>query len=258
MGSNTHWEVAEVTGLRERKKQRTRDSLIRAAHELFIEQGYEATTVDEVVAAVDVSQRTFFRYFSSKEEVAFALQTLVSERYLEAVRRRPPGTSPVEVLRGTLDETWESIGEAIEEILPLRLHMQMWQIIETTPALVAVHLRHAMEMDERLAAEIARREGLDLEADPRPRVLVAAFSGVMRAASRCWSSGEDITVQAARDTVESYVDQLGPALSQDWGTTGATSAGGGSGAEATRGTGTSPALQAASTPRTPPGTASSN
>ena len=258
MGSNTHWEVAEVTGLRERKKQRTRDSLIRAAHELFIEQGYEATTVDEVVAAVDVSQRTFFRYFSSKEEVAFALQTLVSERYLEAVRRRPPGTSPVEVLRGTLDETWESIGEAIEEILPLRLHMQMWQIIETTPALVAVHLRHAMEMDERLAAEIARREGLDLEADPRPRVLVAAFSGVMRAASRCWSSGEDITVQAARDTVESYVDQLGPALSQDWGTTGASSAGGGSGAEATRGTGTSPALQAASTPRTPPGTASSN
>lgn len=258
MGSNNHWEVAEVTGLRERKKQRTRDSLIRAAHELFIEQGYEATTVDEVVAAVDVSQRTFFRYFSSKEEVAFALQTLVSERYLEAVRRRPPGGSPVEVLRSTLDETWESIGEAIEEILPLQLHMQMWQIIETTPALVAVHLRHAMEMDERLAAEIARREGLDLEADPRPRVLVAAFSGVMRAASRCWSSGGDITVRAARDAVESYVDQLGPALSQDWGTTGAGSTRGASGAGATRGAGAAPALRAASTSRTPPGTACSN
>jgi AcrR family transcriptional regulator len=212
--------VAEVTGLRERKKQHTRDSLIRAAHELFVEQGYETTTVDEVVGAVDVSQRTFFRYFSSKEEVAFALQTLVSERYLDAVRHRPPGDSPMEVLRSTLEETWESIGEAIEEIVPIQLHMKMWQVIETTPALIAVHLRHSMEMEERLAAEVARREGLDLEADPRPRVLVAAFSGVMRAASRCWSSGEDITVRAAQHAVESYVDQLGPALSRDWKTAG--------------------------------------
>jgi AcrR family transcriptional regulator len=210
-----------MTGLRELKKQRTRDSLIRAAHELFVEQGYEATTVDEIVAAVDVSQRTFFRYFSSKEEVAFALQSLVSERYVEAVRRRPPGGSPMEVLRSTLDETWESIGEAIEEVVPIQVHMRMWQIIETTPTLLAVHLRHSMEMEEQLAAEIARREGLDPDLDPRPRVLVAAFSGVIRAASRCWSSGEDITVRAAQHAVESYVDQLGPSLSDDWSATGA-------------------------------------
>jgi len=101
-----------VTGLRERKKQRTRDALVRAACELFVEKGYEQTTVDEIVAAVDVSQRTFFRYFTSKEEVAFFLQALVSERYVEAVRARPSGGSPVEVLRSTLDATWESIGEA--------------------------------------------------------------------------------------------------------------------------------------------------
>jgi AcrR family transcriptional regulator len=183
-----------------------------------VEQGYETTTVDEVVARVDVSQRTFFRYFSSKEEVAFALQTLVSERFLEAVRRRPPGGSPVQVLRSTLGETWESIGEAIEEVVPIQLHMRMWQIIETTPSLIAADLRHSMEMEERLAAEFARREGLDLDEDPRPRVLVAAFSGVMRAAIRCWSGGEDISVSAARRAVETYVDQLGPALSQDWST----------------------------------------
>lgn len=206
-----------MTGLRERKKQRTRDSLVRAACELFVEQGYEETTVDEIVAAVDVSQRTFFRYFTSKEEVAFSLQALVSERYVEAVRTRPPGDAPVEVLRSTLDETWESIGEAIEEIVPLTLYMRMWQIIETTPSLVAVELRHAVEMEERLAAEIARREGVDPDTDPRPRVLVAAFSGVMRAAFRRWSFGGDLTVAAAQHMVESYVDQLGPALSDDWG-----------------------------------------
>jgi AcrR family transcriptional regulator len=243
-----HWEVAEVTGLRERKKQRTRDSLVRAAHELFVEKGYEETTVDEIVARVDVSQRTFFRYFSSKEEVAFSLQALVSERYVEAVRRRPPGGSPVEVLRKTLDETWASIGEAIEEVVPLPLYMRMWQIIETTPSLLAVQLRHAVEMEERLAAEIARREGLDLDADPRPRVLVAAFSGVMRAAFRCWSFGEDLTVGAAQLAVESYVDQLGPALSDDWSGPGA-----GPGADARRSSRT-----ASAPPRAAPGAASSN
>ncbi|WP_346776990.1 TetR family transcriptional regulator [Streptomyces sp. HNM0575] len=209
-----------MTGLRERKKQRTRDALVRAAHELFVEKGYEETTVDEIVAAVDVSQRTFFRYFSSKEAVALSLQMLVSERYVEAVRRQPPGAAPVEVLRTTLDETWESIGEAIEEVVPLPLYMRMWQITETTPSLVAVQLRHAVDTEELLAAEIARREGVDLDADPRPRVLVAAFSGVMRAAFRRWSFGEDITVAAAQHVVESYVDQLGPALSDDWSGTG--------------------------------------
>ncbi|OEU88074.1 hypothetical protein DB35_16700 [Streptomyces abyssalis] len=206
-----------MTGLRERKKQRTRDSLVRAAHELFVEKGYEETTVDEIVAAVDVSQRTFFRYFASKEEVALSLQALVSERYVEALSRRPPGGAPVQVLRSTLEETWESIGEAIEEVVPLPLYMRMWQITESTPALAAAQLRHAVELEERLTAEIARREGLDPGTDSRPRVLVAAFSGVMRAAFRHWSLRGDLTVSAAQQAVESYVEQLGPALSDDWG-----------------------------------------
>nr|WP_206324025.1 TetR family transcriptional regulator [Streptomyces sp. HNM0574] len=202
--------------MRERKKQRTRDALIRAAQELFVTRGYDATTVDEIADAVDVSQRTFFRYFASKEEVAFALHSLIDERYLAAVRERPPGEPPAEVLRRTLDETWQSIGEAIQEIVPLRIHMQMWQIIETTPSLVAAHLRNSVEMEEQLAAEIARREGVDLDEDPHPRVLVAAYVGVMRAAGRRWGASGEITVESARRSVESYVDHLTPALGEDW------------------------------------------
>jgi AcrR family transcriptional regulator len=205
-----------VTGLRERKKQRTRDALIRAAHELFVTQGYETSTIDEITAAVDVSQRTFFRYFASKEEVAVALHALIDERFLAAVRERPLGEPPLEVLRNTLDESWESIGEAVKEVVSPQLHMRMWRVIETTPALVAEQLRRSVEMEELLAAEIAEREGLDLGTDPRPRVLVAAYSGVLRAAGRSWGTGDDVSVDSVRELARTYVDQLGPALSQDW------------------------------------------
>lgn len=81
---------APAPGLRERKKRRTRDALLRAALLLFVAQGYEHTTVDEITDAVYVSQRTFFRYFANKEEVAFAVQDLVEAHFVAALRSRPP------------------------------------------------------------------------------------------------------------------------------------------------------------------------
>lgn len=204
-----------MTGLRERKKQRTRDALIRVAHELIVAQGYDDTTVDQIADAVDVSQRTFFRYFSSKEDVVFALQDETETHFYEAVRERPAHESPVRALRNALDSSWEGIGEAIAEVVPIGVHMQMWQVIETTPALLAVHMRRSTEMEERLAEVFTRREGLS-PSDPRPRVLMASFSGVMRAAGRVWGESGDITVDAARRTMETYLDLMAPALSDDW------------------------------------------
>ncbi|MFB7711545.1 TetR family transcriptional regulator [Streptomyces sp. NPDC056105] len=204
------------SGLRERKKQRTRDALLRSALELFTTKGYDRTTVDEIAEAVDVSQRTFFRYFTSKEETAFAVQDMVESRFVALLRERPTTDSPFEALRGAVLDAWDTLGEPIEEVVPVELHMRTYQMIESTPSLVAVHLRRSTELEEEIARVIAEREGLDVETDPRPRVTVAAFSGVMRMAGRLWGAGEDISVESIRELTESYLDQLGPVLAGKW------------------------------------------
>ncbi len=204
------------TGLRERKKQRTRDALVRAALELFVSQGYEETTVDEIAAAVDVSQRTFFRYFAGKEEAAFAVQEMTESHFMAALRERPAAEAPLEALRRAVTESWDTIGEAIEAAIPVELHMRTCQLIESTPTLLATHLRRSTEVEEEIARVIADREGLDLDTDPRPRVAVAAFSGVMRMTGRLWGAGGDISVESIRVLTESYLDRMGSALIGNW------------------------------------------
>ncbi|MFF2652003.1 TetR family transcriptional regulator [Streptomyces sp. NPDC058045] len=209
-------------GLRERKKRRTRETLLRSALELFISQGYEETTVDEIAAAADVSQRTFFRYFANKEEAAFAVQDLVESHFVSALRERPPGEAPLDAMRRAVLDSWDTIGEAIAATVPVELHMQTYQLIESTPALLAEHLRRSTELEEEVARVIADRAGLDMDTDPRPRVAVAAFCGVMRMTGRLWSAGGDTSVETIRDMTALYLDQVGPALTADWRTAGRT------------------------------------
>lgn len=209
--------VAEQpTGLRERKKRRTRDALLHAALDLFTTQGYDETTVDEIVDAVEVSQRTFFRYFASKEETAFAVQEMVESRFLSELRQRPAAEAPFEAMRSAVLCAWNSIGEAIEEIVSVELHMRTYRMIESTPSLLAAHLGRSIDLETEIAEVIAGREGLDVRTDPRPRVAVAAFSGVMRATGQLWGQGRDTSVESLRALTENYLDQLGPALAGNW------------------------------------------
>lgn len=213
-------DTASRPGLRELKKQRTRDALVRAALELFTTQGYERTTVDEIVEAVDVSQRTFFRYFAGKEDAAFAVQEMAESHFVAAVRGRPAHEAPLDALRKAVMANWDTIGEAIEAVIPLELHMRTFQLIESTPALLAAHLRRQEGLEEELARVIAEREGLDVDADPRPRLVLAVFGGVMRLTGRLWGAGQDFSVAAMRDLTASYLDQVGPALAENWRTGG--------------------------------------
>ncbi|MEV5909454.1 TetR family transcriptional regulator [Streptomyces chartreusis] len=202
--------------LRERKKQRTRDSLLRTALELFTSQGYEHTTVDDIAAAVDVSQRTFFRYFAGKEEAALALQDMTVAHFLDGVRARPPHEPPMEALRQAVLEGWDTLNDVIEAVAPVELYLRMYQVVESTPVLLAAHLRRSVEIEEAIALILAEREGVDPDTDPRPRLAVAVFGGVMRLTERQWSTGEDFSLDAMRALTVSYLEQIGPALSESW------------------------------------------
>ncbi|MEU8541032.1 TetR family transcriptional regulator [Streptomyces sp. NPDC048717] len=203
-------------GLRERKKQRTRDALVRVALELFATQGYERTTVDEIADAVDVSQRTFFRYFATKEDVAFAVQRMVEDSFVRALSERPAEEGPFDAMRNATLQVWRTVGEAIEEMVSVELYLRNFRLVESTPTLLAAHLRRSTELEERLARLIAEREGLDVDEDPRPRIAVAAFGSVMRVTTQLWGRGDDLSLHTLCALTERYLDHLGPALEPRW------------------------------------------
>ncbi|MEU6543984.1 TetR family transcriptional regulator [Streptomyces sp. NPDC046859] len=202
--------------LRERKKQRTREALLRTALELFTTRGYEDTTVDDIAGAVDVSQRTFFRYFAGKEEAALALQEMTETHFLRAVRARPPHEAPMEALRQAVLDSWDTLSEVVESVVPVEVFLRMYQVIESTPVLLAAHLRRSLETEEAIARVLAEREGVDIDADPRPRLAVAVFGGVMRLTERRWCTGGDTSLDAIRALTERYLEQVGPALTGSW------------------------------------------
>ncbi|MBP5939846.1 TetR family transcriptional regulator [Streptomyces acidiscabies] len=202
--------------LRERKKQHTRDALVRAALTLFTTQGFERTTVDEIVDAVEVSQRTFFRYFASKEAVALFVPGIAEDHFVRCLLERPAPEHPFEAMSEALKESLAALDEAIESVVPMELHMRGYRLIEETPALLAAHLRRSAELEERVAEIIAGREGTDLATDPRPRLVVALFSGVVRVAERDWAGEAGMDLAAMRERTARYLDQVGPELIGGW------------------------------------------
>ena len=88
-----------IAGLRERKKQQTRDAIAAAAMRLFSERGFDEVTVEEVAQAADVSKKTVFNYFPTKEDLVFRAREERRAALVAALRDRPPGTSLVEPFR---------------------------------------------------------------------------------------------------------------------------------------------------------------
>ncbi|MET9399108.1 TetR family transcriptional regulator [Kitasatospora sp. NPDC002965] len=205
-------------GLRERKKRRTRDALIEAAHQLFLSQGFARTTVDEIAAAVDVSQRTFFRYFANKDEVALAVLADAEDYFIDRLRNRPADENPLQALRAAIVESWRELGSP-DRTGPgsVTSALELIRMIEDTPTLLAAHLRRVTDQERVVTRVIAERENLDPAEDLRPAVMAAVFGSVLRAAHLSWTADQEVDgPEGMIALIGRHFDQLGPALAGDW------------------------------------------
>ncbi|MFI9783926.1 TetR/AcrR family transcriptional regulator [Kitasatospora sp. NPDC051984] len=207
-------------GLRERKKQRTRGALVDAANQLFLQQGYARTTVDEIAASVEVSQRTFFRYFANKEEVALAVLADAEETFLGLLRERPAVENPLEALHGAIRQAWQTLDQGrVAERGSVAGALELFELIESTPTLLAAHLRHTLQQEDEVTRILAEREGLDPATDLRPRLLAAVFGTVVRLSHLSYAAEPGQRGHCMDDmlaVIDRHMRQLGPALAGSW------------------------------------------
>jgi AcrR family transcriptional regulator len=157
--------------LRERKKARTRASLREHALRLFREQGYAATTVEQIAAAAEVSPSTFFRYFPTKEDVV--LQDAMDTRMADALLHQPPDLAPVAAMRAAVRQTWSTF--TTEEWEQFR---QASELTASFPEIRARAIYEFARTIDVLADALARRSGHQAD-DLAVRVLAGAVIGVI-------------------------------------------------------------------------------
>jgi len=179
----TKESAAPVEGLRERHRRRTAAELEEAALALFTEKGFDAVTIDDIAAAADVSRRTFFRYFASKEDVILSDHPKRLGELQVALDRRPDDEPALTALRHAI----LSLADRFEE---QRDHMlRRFRLVTTTPALEARSLCLQRNWETSVTAMLAERMGVDPAKDLRPGVVAATTMAAMRVATVNWLAG---------------------------------------------------------------------
>ena len=189
---------AQQFGLRERKKARTRASLREHALRLFREKGYQATTVEQIAAAAEVSPSTFFRYFPTKEDVV--LQDDMDTRMVEALERQPAGLGPLTAVRAAVQEMFASYTAADLDLIRENTALTM-----TVPEIRARALDEFARTIGVVGEALAKRAGRPAD-DLAIRTIAGAIIGVIMSITMPWGGWSD------RQTVEDTFGRIDKAL----------------------------------------------
>jgi AcrR family transcriptional regulator len=165
-------------GLRERKKQRTRQLLSETARRLFSERGFEQVSVAEIAREADVSEMTVFNYFPSKEDLVYSGLETFEDQLLAAIRERPPGQTLITAFGDFILEPRGLLAASDDAVA--RELMSVTRMIAASPALLAreqqIFARYTDTLAQLIAQETGARAG-----DLRPYVVANALIGVHRA-----------------------------------------------------------------------------
>jgi AcrR family transcriptional regulator len=178
-------------GLRERKKAKTKAAIQEHALRLFQEQGYDATTVEQIAEAAEISPSTFFRYFPTKEDV------VVWDDYdpmlIEAIRAQPAGLSPIQAIRGGLREAFSRIPPT--EAARIRERSELSLAVPELRAASMVNLTTTMRLLAELVAERTGREPDDFAV----RTFTGAVFGVWLSVLFAWADDPDMDLATSMD-----------------------------------------------------------
>ena len=171
--------TAGMPGLRQRKQQQTRERLTRMAMALFLERGFEATTLDDIAAAADISRRSFFHYFASKEDVVFAWQEKSKAALIAAVAARPANESLLAAAENAISAMVRQLkpGEAIA----------MARLKRDNPALQARDQVKYEKLERALAEALGKRAGHKTER-LQARLVAMIATGAMRIGGEAWAA----------------------------------------------------------------------
>lgn len=171
-------EPRPPVGLRERKKAKTREAIQHEALRLFRLQGYEATTVEQIAEAAEISPSTLFRYFGSKEDLV--LTDDYDPLLIEAFRAQPPHFSPIEAVRGGFRAVFDGLSHDDLEDMRDRAELSL-----SVPDLRATMLDQFTKTIRQITGLIAERTGRSGE-DFAVSTLAGAILGVLIAAEFYW------------------------------------------------------------------------
>ncbi|WP_058046425.1 TetR/AcrR family transcriptional regulator [Streptomyces roseifaciens] len=203
----------EETGLRERKKQRTRQTLSETAIALFLERGFDQVSVAEVAAAAEVSKPTLFRYFPAKEDLALHRIADHQGEAARVVRDRGSGTAPLAALRAHFHARLDA-HDPVTGLCDVPAVLAFRDMLYSTPSLQARLTRYAAE-DERALAEALAEAGADeVTAGLAAAQIIAVHHVLARDNWRRLASGRSAVavLGAAHADAERAYDLLGAGL----------------------------------------------
>ncbi|WP_394840611.1 TetR/AcrR family transcriptional regulator [Pendulispora brunnea] len=192
--------MSQDLGLRERKKLETRRAIADVAMDMFAERGFDAVTVADIAAAANVSTKTVFNYFATKEDIFLHRRELIEEDLVRAVRSRAPGESILSVVRAHTLET----AERLRHVSPER-RAAYRKILQSAPTLLTRFRQLAQNREEALARLLAEETGAD--GDEVEPFIVAALLGVLNRLAFCgvtgWPNGKRRTPVKITEEIES-------------------------------------------------------